>query len=111
VLDAEEISELTELAVSEALFDTELETEDDTELIWLLAEEMEELTASDRLEADSEISEATDLTLLEALSTTPGSDPMIEDDALADRLLALPLATEAMLSNDPVDVPITALEA
>ena len=122
VLDVEEAAELIELEASEALFDTELDTEDEADLInldafdapfdaWLLPDEIEVLTASDRLEADFETTEALDLILLEAFSPTPGTVPITDDEAFADRLLALSLLTETMLSSLPCGVPITELEA
>jgi len=122
VLEAEEAAELTELDVSEALFDKELATEDEAELRALdaldapfepslLPDEADEIAASDKLEAEPEMTDAADLTLLAAFSATPGSSPTIEDDALADRLLTLSLATDVTLSTLPCCVPMTELDA
>ena len=122
VLEADDAAELTELDVSEALLESELAIDDVAELRELDAfdapvdtslapEDMEELAASERLEADSETTEAADLTLSDAFSPMPGSLPTIEEEALAERLLALWLATEAMLSTLPCEVPTMELDA
>jgi hypothetical protein len=76
----------------------------------LLAEETDELAASDRPDAESETTDAADLTLLDAFSRTPGSDLTIDEDALAERLLAPLVATDTTLSTLPWGVPMTELE-
>jgi hypothetical protein len=112
VLDAEEAVELTELEAEVELLDNELAIDEVAELraldafdapfeTWLLPYEIEELAASDRREADSETTEPPDLTLFDAFSAIPGSFPTMDDEALADKLLALSLATEATLSTLP----------
>src|SRR3954453_22208934 len=112
VLDSEDAAELTELEATEALWDTELEMEDCIELAeadaleapsdtWLLPADNEELAASEKLDADFEISEPTDFRLLDACSAAPGSDPTIEYEGFAERLLALSLATDEILSTVP----------
>jgi len=100
VLDSEEAFELAELEATETLFDKELESEEESELAdeeafeapsesWLLPETIDDPATSDKLDADFETSDAMELRLLDAFSTTPGSAPTIEDDAFAERLLAL----------------------
>ena len=122
VLDAEEAAELIELDADVELLDRELAIEDVAELreldaldapfeTSLVPDETAELEASKILDAESDTTEAADLRLLEAFSTTPGSLPTMDDDALADRLLALSLATEAMLSAVPCEVPMMELDA
>jgi hypothetical protein len=122
VLDADDAAELIELEAEVELFDNELAIEDVAELseadafdapfkISLLPDEMEELAESERLEPESETTEAAELRLLDAFSTMPGSFPTIDSEARADRLLALSLATETTLSILPCGVPMTELDA
>jgi hypothetical protein len=85
----------------------------------LLPEDNNELAELDKLDAElctsstemaSDRAEAAEEIPLEAFSTTPGSVPVTEEDIFAAILLALLLATDAMLSMLPCEVPITELE-
>lgn len=100
MLETEEATELIELEATEALCDTELDTDEEAEEILLLAEEIEEPATSERLEAEDDAMEA-------ILSMLPWEVPITELDAWSTMLLALALPTEMMLSILPCGVPMT----
>ena len=59
MLETEEAAELMELEATEALLDTELDTDEEADEILLLADEIEELATSERLDAEDDATEAT----------------------------------------------------
>jgi uncharacterized protein (AIM24 family) len=94
VLETEDATELAEMELLEALLDSELATDVEAESMMLLNEDIE-------LETEVEITEAADLMLSDACSTTPGFSPATEDETFADKLLALAPTTETTLSALP----------
>lgn len=120
LFDAEDAPVLREEEALEAAEPAELDMLEALETALLLLEESDELATLDKLNVElctsstgiaSDTAEAAEYILLEAFSTTPGSVPITEEEIFAAILLALLLATDAMLSILPCEVPITELDA
>jgi hypothetical protein len=120
LFDAEDAPVLREEEALEAAEPAELDMLEALETALLLLEESDGLATLDKLNVElctsstgiaSDTAEAAEYILLEAFSTTPGSVPITEEEIFAAILLALLLATDAMLSILPCEVPITELDA
>jgi hypothetical protein len=106
LFDADALGAFSE-AVLEVGDAAELNEQDELDALLaglLLFEESTELASLSAIA--SEIAEVMDCMLLEACSITPGWLPKIEGDALAAKLLALSVITDAMLSTVLSEVPI-----